>query len=69
MTWDGKERRTGYDRRRGERRRTVRYNIETLLIIDGVTWIDSEESPRRRFIRRLEDREKLAEKVINISQP
>lgn len=69
MTWEGKERRSGHDRRKGERRRTVRYNIETLLIIDGIAWIDSDESPRRRFIRRREDREKLADKIMSISQP
>lgn len=69
MTWDGKERRSGQDRRQGERRRTVRYNVANLLIIDGITWIDSEESPRRHFIRRREDREMLAEKILKISQP
>jgi len=69
MTWDGKERRSGRDRRQGERRRTVPYNIETILILDGITWLDSSESPRRRVIRRREDREKLADKITNISQP
>ena len=69
MTWDGTEKRSGQDRRQGERRRTVRYNVKTLLIIDGITWIDSEESPRRYFIRRREDREVLADKIMKISQP
>ena len=42
------ERRVGQERRVVERRRTMSYNVRTLLIIDGITWIDSEGGERRR---------------------
>ena len=66
MAWDGEDRRSGKERRLVERRRTTRYNIHTLVIIDGITWIDADGTDRRRLIRRREDREKLARKVSEI---
>lgn len=69
MTWDGVNRRGSKDRRVVERRRTMRYNIFNLLVIDGITWIDSEAANRRRRIRRREDREKLASRIALYSSP
>ena len=60
MTWLGNERRLSLERRVVERRRTMRYNVRTLLIIDGITWVDPEGDERRRAVRRLTDREALA---------
>ena len=63
--WNGIERRvTDNDRRKTERRRSMRYTADTLVIIDGVTWIDNEGTDRRRKIRRREDRERLARRII-----
>ena len=63
--WNGKERRsTVVDRRKTERRRSMRYTADTLVIIDGVTWIDNEGTDRRRKIRRHEDRERLARQIL-----
>jgi hypothetical protein len=63
--WNGIERRdTVVDRRKTERRRSMRYTADTLVIIDGVTWIDNEGTDRRRKIRRREDRERLARRII-----
>ena len=69
MAWDGIERRAGGDRRLVERRRTARYNTHILIIIEGITWIDADAANRRHFIRRLEDRERIARKVTQIIQP
>jgi hypothetical protein len=69
MTWDGNDRRQGDDRRIVERRRTMRYNVQTLLVIDGITWVDPDGTDRRQHIRRLEDRVKLADKVIQYARP
>jgi hypothetical protein len=69
MTWDGNERRNGYERRVVERRRTMRYNVETLLVVDGITWVDPKGTDRRQHIRRLEDRVQLADKVIQYARP
>jgi hypothetical protein len=69
MAWDGTERRKGTDRRLVERRRTMRYNVQTLLVIDGITWVDPKGADRRQHIRRLEDRVKLADKVIHYARP
>ena len=52
-----------------ERRRTMRYNVSALLIIDGMTWIDPEDGERRRQVRRLSDREKLAMKFLHYARP
>lgn len=52
-----------------ERRRTTGYNTHLLIIIDGITWVDADGANRRHFIRRREDREKLALKLTRILQP
>lgn len=64
MTWRGKERRSDRERRVVERRRTMRYNVRTLLIVDGITWVDPEGDERRRGIRRQADRESVAIKFV-----
>ena len=63
--WNGIERlATEVDRRKTERRRSMRYTADTLVVIDGVTWIDNEGTDRRRKIRRREDRERLARLIL-----
>ena len=63
--WNGIERRTkAADRRNTERRRSMRYTADTLVVVDGVTWIDNEGTDRRRRIRRREDRERLAQRIL-----
>ena len=69
MTWREKERRVSLERRVVERRRTMRYNVRTLLIIDGITWVDPEGSERRRAIRRRADREALATAFVRQANP
>lgn len=64
MSWRGEEKRSGNERRVSERRHTMRYSVRTLLIIDGITWVDSEGGERRRGVRRRSDREVLAIKFI-----
>ncbi|HKP86298.1 MAG TPA: hypothetical protein VJZ26_09390 [Blastocatellia bacterium] len=62
--WNGAERRSSpIDRRRTERRRSMRYTADTLVILEGVTWIDNEGTDRRRKIRRQQDRERLAKRI------
>ena len=61
------ERRNTQERRKNERRRSVRYTAETLVVIDGVTWIDNEGTDRRRKVRRREDRERIAQKILDDS--
>jgi hypothetical protein len=46
----------------------MRYNVRTLLIIDGITWIGEEGSERRRAIRRRADREAVAAAFIRRSK-
>jgi len=60
----GVERRDRHERRRQERRRSIRYTAETLIVIGGVTWIDNEGTDRRRKVRRKDDRELLARKIL-----
>ena len=62
--WDGTERRVTPDRRMDERRQSMRYTVGTLIVIDNVTWIDTEGTDRRRLIRRLDDRERIARLII-----
>jgi hypothetical protein len=62
--WNSIERRGKDDRRREERRRSIRYTAETLIVIDGVTWIDNEGTDRRRKVRRREDRERIAKRIL-----
>jgi hypothetical protein len=47
----------------------MRYNVRTLLIIDGITWIDPEGGERRRTVRRRTDREVLAIKFVQRAYP
>ena len=68
-SWDGVERRSDTERRKGERRRSMRYTADTLIVIDGVTWVDNEGTDRRHKVRRREDREKIAEKIIEDAFP
>jgi hypothetical protein len=68
MSQSREERRTSRERRVVERRRTMRYNVRTLLIIDGITWIDGEGNERRRAIRRRADREALAAAFLRRSK-
>jgi hypothetical protein len=69
MMWREKERRVGLDRRVVERRRTMRYNVRTLLIIDGITWVDPAGGERRRAVRRRADREALATAFVRHANP
>ena len=69
MSMGDKERRTGPERRVVERRRTMRYNVQTLLIIDGITWVDPEGGERRRGIRRRADRESVATAFVRRANP
>ena len=64
-TWDGVERRGSEDRRKGERRISMRSSVYTLVVIDGITWIDNEGTDRRHNLRRLSDRERLASRIIS----
>lgn len=58
------ERRNNNERRQQERRRSIRYTAETLIVIGGVTWIDNEGTDRRRKVRRKDDRERIARKIL-----
>jgi hypothetical protein len=42
----------------------MRYTADTLVVIDGVTWIDNEGTDRRRKVRRHYDRERLARLIL-----
>jgi hypothetical protein len=59
------ERRNNQERRKQERRRSVRYTAETLIVIQGITWIDNEGTDRRRKVRRKDDRERIARKILD----
>ncbi|HZM89627.1 MAG TPA: hypothetical protein VFF31_24105 [Blastocatellia bacterium] len=59
------ERRNNQERRQKERRRSVRYTAETVIVIGGVTWIDNEGTDRRRKVRRRDDRERIARKILD----
>lgn len=62
--WNGSERRASTERRKEERRRSMRYTADTLVVIEGVTWIDNEGTDRRRKVRRRQDRERLARMIL-----
>lgn len=62
--WNGKDRRGAEDRRKQERRRSIRYTATTLVVIDNITWIDTDGTDRRHKIRRREDRERIARLII-----
>jgi len=64
-SWHGVERRINKDRRGQERRRSIRYTADTLIVIAGVTWIDNEGTDRRRKVRRKHDRERIARKILD----
>ena len=64
-TWDGIERRNGSDRRRHERRESTRYTEGTLIVLDGITWIDNEGTDRRRRVRREADLMRVGELLYN----
>jgi DNA-directed RNA polymerase subunit RPC12/RpoP len=53
--WDGTERRRGFDRRNRQRRAATRNVAETLIVLKGIAWIDSEATERRQEIRREKD--------------
>ena len=59
------ERRNQLERRKLERRRSIRYTAETLIVIGGVTWIDNEGTDRRRKVRRKDDRARIARKILD----
>jgi hypothetical protein len=42
----------------------MRYTADTLIVIEGVTWIDNEGTDRRRKVRRRGDRERIARKIL-----
>jgi hypothetical protein len=64
--WDKVERRaSSADRRATERRRSLRYTADTVIVIEGITWIDNEGTDRRRKIRRQKDRERLAKRILD----
>ncbi len=46
----------------------MRYDVDTLLIIDGITWIDPQNGERRQRIRRRADRELLALKFVQAAR-
>ncbi|HSE97716.1 MAG TPA: hypothetical protein VLD57_05550 [Blastocatellia bacterium] len=69
MTWQGEERRSGSDRRLVERRRTTRYDVKTLIVVNGITWIEERGAARRTQIRRRADREKIASLLLSLSRP
>jgi hypothetical protein len=49
--------------------RSTRYSTGTLIVIDGITWIDDEGNDRRRTVRRTEDRERIARKILRLGEP
>jgi hypothetical protein len=59
------DRRSNRERRKQERRRSIRYTAETLIVIGGVTWIDNEGTDRRRKVRRKDDRERIARQILD----
>lgn len=65
--WNGHERRSGRERRIVERRRSMTYNSRTVVVVEGVTWIDAEGGDRRQRIRRRADRERLTSIIIRVA--
>ena len=59
------DRRSPRERRKEERRKSTRYSADTLIVLDGVTWVDSEGTDRRRKVRRREDRQRIAKKILD----
>jgi hypothetical protein len=67
MTSDDSNRRSSNERRSEERRKSTRYSAENLIVIDGVTWIDDEGTDRRHKVRRRDDRERIAKRILENS--
>lgn len=65
FSWNGVERRYNKERRKQERRRSIRYTAETLIVLRGITWIDNEGTDRRRKVRRTQDRERIAKTILD----
>jgi hypothetical protein len=65
LSGNGVERRSKIERRKEERRRSIRYTADTLIVIDGVTWIDNEGTDRRHKVRRRQDRERIAKQILD----
>lgn len=63
-TWDGVERRKLGERRKGERRKSLRQPVDRMIVIDRLVWIDGSSGGRRNHIRRQEDRQRLAQKIL-----
>lgn len=63
-SWSGVDRRSNKERRIQERRHSIRYTADTLIVIGGVTWIDNEGTDRRRKVRRRKDREQIARAIL-----
>jgi hypothetical protein len=64
-SYDNIDRRNYQERRKSERRRSMRYTADTLIVLEGVTWVDNEGTDRRRKVRRREDRERIAKKILD----
>jgi hypothetical protein len=64
-SWKVVERRNKRERRQKERRRSIRYTADTLVVVAGITWIDNEGTDRRRKVRRRADRERIARKILD----
>jgi len=58
------DRRSNQERRKQERRRSIRYTAETLIVVGGVTWIDNEGTDRRRKVRRVDDRQRIVRNIL-----
>ncbi|HKV37899.1 MAG TPA: hypothetical protein VJX67_01710 [Blastocatellia bacterium] len=43
----------------------MRYSVGNLVVLDGITWIDDEGNDRRRRVRRRNDREQIAKKILH----
>jgi len=68
MAWQGEERRSGKERRVVERRKTSPYRVKSLVVIDGITWVEQRDDARRSRIRRREDRERIAKRFLLVSR-
>lgn len=64
-SWNRVERRNNRERRKQERRRSIRYTADTLIVLEGVTWIDNEGTDRRRKVRRTLDRQRIARRILD----
>jgi len=60
------DRRKSSERRIRERRSSIRFSAATLIVVDGITWLDDEGDDRRQFIRRRADRERIAARILDL---